>query len=329
MQRLGQGVFADPSQPLKALSLLGEQDRTDVLALGNHERYNLQTCREQHVFAVFNQVVTTHPDNIAISADGVQLSYQQLLEAVDRMSAQLVTKAQIGKGDVVAVHLPKSADSVIIMLALFKLGAVYLPLDIKHPAKRMAYILQDAQAKLCVDAALLQQIKSSGLAPLAPVEFDGSFCGSDSAYLIYTSGSTGQPKGVMLAHHGFVNMCLAQIEAFSIDSDDRVMWFASAAFDASMSEIFMALLKGACLCIGQDDDIQDLLRFDTFIKKHRVNVLTLPPVYLHQLDTATLAGVKTLITAGEAPIKQDVQNYYQLLSYFNAYGPSESSVCAT
>ncbi|MBF0153441.1 MAG: amino acid adenylation domain-containing protein [Magnetococcales bacterium] len=158
----------------------------------------------------------------------------------------------------------------------------------------------------------------------------------DLAYVIYTSGSTGQPKGVMVEHGGFVNMALAQIRAFGVTAQDRVLQFASPAFDASMSEIFMALLCGAALVPARQATIQNPERLLDLMGSTGVTVVTFPPIYLNTLATKTRAEgrteldrLKTLITAGEPPILDDARYFADHVGYFNAYGPTETSVCAT
>lgn len=150
---------------------------------------------------------------------------------------------------------------------------------------------------------------------------------TDLAYIIYTSGSTGVPKGVMVEHRGFINMILDQIDGFGITPEDRVLQFATLMFDASMSEIFMALLKGAAVVMIDRDDIEDTKRFTDYLTRHRVTVATLPPVYLRMLDQDPLPTLKVIITAGEPAIVDDALFYSQSKRYFNAYGPTETSVC--
>ncbi|MYM92189.1 AMP-binding protein, partial [Rugamonas sp. FT82W] len=102
----------------------------------------------------------------------------------------------------------------------------------------------------------------------------------DVAYVIYTSGSTGQPKGVAVPHRGFVNMILAQIDGFGVRPGDSVVQFASCAFDASLSEIFMALLAGARLVVAPEAAVRDGAALLALLEAERITVATLPPSYL-------------------------------------------------
>ncbi|MBF0525965.1 MAG: AMP-binding protein, partial [Deltaproteobacteria bacterium] len=146
---------------------------------------------------------------------------------------------------------------------------------------------------------------------------------------IYTSGSTGKPKGVMIAHQGFVNMSLDQVRGFGVNESDRVVQFASPCFDASLSEVFMALFAGAALVLISKDTISRPDRFLEYLEKHRISVITFPPIYLAGLEGHKLGPVKTIITAGEPAIVGDALYYSRTKQYFNAYGPTEMSVCVS
>ncbi|MGJ3523081.1 amino acid adenylation domain-containing protein [Nitratidesulfovibrio sp. D1] len=257
---------------------------------------------------------------------GAVLTYAQLRENSLRCAAWLAGQG-VGKGGVVAVLARRTLRLPEIVLGIQRVGAVYLPVDPDAPAERIAFIMADAGATLTLDA--------DGDAHLAPPPEDCPAAPAtepdprDGAYLIYTSGSTGRPKGVLAPHGGFVNMILGQIEVFGVGPDDRVLQFAPPVFDASLSEMFMALYAGACLYPVGDAYRNAPWDLKGYMADNGVTVTTFPPSYLRLFDGEPFPGLRVLITAGEPPVAADALHYAETLRYFNAYGPTETCVCAS
>tara|TARA_B110000971_G_scaffold35378_1_gene33429 strand:- start:7406 stop:20074 length:12669 start_codon:yes stop_codon:yes gene_type:complete len=237
----------------------------------------------------------------------------------------------------------RSVKSVAAMLGVMKAGAVYIPLDLSSPLDRLQSIVRegaiqivlstDQSGKEVVDSMLADQTevlhviydeRANGL-----VNVDRKLRVSDVAYIIFTSGSTGTPKGVEITHAAFSAMIEQQIEAFDVKSDDVCAQFASLSFDASLSEIFLALGTGGSLVIASDHLKSDIDRFLGWLRDNAISVITLPPAFLRAVNRRTLAKVRVLITAGETAIGEDLSHYAKRLHVINAYGPTEASVCAT
>src|SRR5207248_2635596 len=130
-------------------------------------------------------------------------------------------------------------------------GAAFVPIDPALPAARRRFLSEDAGARIVLDRATASAAGAFG--PPLPIDEKAL------AYVIYTSGSTGAPKGVEVTHRGIVNLLDAQIAAFRIDPASRVLWMLSPSFDASVSDIGIALLAGATLCVGPRAAANDLL----------------------------------------------------------------------
>ena len=253
---------------------------------------------------------------------GAMLTYAQLRENSLRCASWLTAQG-VGKGDVVAVLARRTLHLPEIVLGIQRIGAVYLPVDPKAPAERGAFILADSGATATVDSAA----PAHAAAPL--VELPQGPKSGDAAYLIYTSGSTGKPKGVLAPHGGFVNMIQGQIEIFGVGPEDRVLQFAPPIFDASLSEMFMALLAGACLYPVSDESRNAPWSLRQYMTDNGVSVVTFPPSYLRLFEREPFASLRVLITAGEPPVAADALHYAGALRYFNAYGPTETCVCAS
>jgi non-ribosomal peptide synthetase component F len=149
------------------------------------------------------------------------------------------------------------------------------------------------------------------------------------AYIIYTSGSTGIPKGVQVTHRGLGNLGQAQARTFAVGPESRVLQFASLNFDASIWEILMALLVGASLHLERAEQIlpgPDLLQV---LQEHAISIVTLPPSALAVLPTEDLPALQTLVVAGEACPVELMARWAVGRHFFNAYGPTEITVCAS
>lgn len=262
------------------------------------------------------------------------LSYRALDRAALGLAHRLVGWG-VAPGQVIGVLAARGAARIIGLLAILKAGGVYLPLSPALPEARIAHMLDDTGCRLVLtdDAERVERLAPGRARPLAAAPADEPLAPraapDDLAYVIYTSGSTGRPKGVAVAHRGFVNMIQAQIAGFAVAPTDGVLHFASCSFDASLSEIFMALLSGARLVLAAPAAIRDGAALLAQLDADRVTVATLPPSYLRALDGAALGPLRLLITAGEPADPGDARHYARTLRYLNAYGPTEVSVCAS
>lgn len=332
-----ESAVINSEKPVKYLTLLGAEEQKCLFEMGRIDHYQKNAIRNETITGVFSKIARSSKKAVAVLEGSKNLTYEDLDNQSNNLAGLLINQG-VKKGEIVACLIPKSKELLISLLAIMKTGAIYLPLDVNLPNHRIEFILNDSQSKVCLVVDDSIKINSTKRLFLnvnemlntrfshAPVDEAKP---SDIAYMIYTSGSTGLPKGTLLKHEGFVNMCLDQIRLFSVDSKDRVLWFASPSFDASLSEIFMTLLCGATLVIPEKEDISDTLNFENLLETKSITIITLPPVYLHQLKKSSLDKIKTLITAGEPPIIEDVKQLSEKLNYFNAYGPTETSVCAT
>jgi amino acid adenylation domain-containing protein len=269
-----------------------------------------------------------------------QLSYGEL----DRRSNQLahyLRRQGVGPDVVVGLCVERSLAMVIGLLGILKAGGAYLPLDPNYPQERLAFMLADSQVPIvvteekavdilpvswarivCLDLEWTAIEAEPGEAPESGVEAD------NLAYMIYTSGSTGTPKGALLQHNGLCNLAAAQIAGFDVQADCRVLQFASLNFDASISEIAMALCAGATLCLTRDilSGDADLAGILTGLD---ITTVTLPPSVLPLLTGKDLPSLRTLVVAGEACPAEVAAYWASRCRLVNAYGPTEATVCAT
>ncbi|HET8840181.1 MAG TPA: amino acid adenylation domain-containing protein, partial [Ktedonobacteraceae bacterium] len=151
----------------------------------------------------------------------------------------------------------------------------------------------------------------------------------NTAYLIYTSGSTGEPKGVLIEHWSICNLAQAQIACYGIGPQSRVLQFSSLNFDASIAEILRALLSGASLYLESAETLRHIPSLVEAINTYTINTMTLPPSILTLLPTSSLLSLHTIVAAGEPCSLEIVKRWAGTRRFFNAYGPTEGTVCTT
>ncbi|HYD31064.1 MAG TPA: amino acid adenylation domain-containing protein [Azospirillaceae bacterium] len=319
---LARAVTLDPATLVKDLSLLpaSEADRLAAFAQGPAARHEGAT-----IPSLFADIAARHPARPALVEAGRSLTYAETLAAIEKLAGGLVARHAIAPGDRVAVLAERSIESMVAMLAVMRAGAVYVPIDPDYPEARIALMRDRAGCRL----VLMDQDVAMALAADDSTAALPAVAGSDVAYIIFTSGSTGLPKAVMVEHRGFVNMALGQIDAFGLTAADRVLQFASPSFDASLANAFQALFAGGAVVLPPRGVIDDTARFLAFLADTGTTCVTLPPIYLRALDRAPMPGLKVLITAGEAAPVAELTHYARTCRAFNAYGPTEASVCAT
>ncbi|MBD2816813.1 AMP-binding protein, partial [Xenorhabdus sp. Flor] len=229
-------------------------------------------------------------------------------------------------------------------LAILKAGGAYLPLDPVYSSERLVHMLTDAAPAIVladnIGRAALGKIGLTGRIVLDPnIQFDQpdnnlqivTLTPRHLAYVIYTSGSTGTPKGVMIEHQGVTNLTQDKCTQFDIGTDSRVLQFTSLSFDASVWEIMMALCSGATLNIPAGAAVrQDPLALWRYFEEHAITHAFLTPVLLQDgADIPEFTIKPTLILGGEAPNTGLIQALRSRVTLFNAYGPTEITVCAT
>ena len=223
-----------------------------------------------------------------------------------------------------------------------KAGGAYLPLDPAYPPQRLAYMLADAKVSVLVTQSALAGVLTNYTGVTVQLDADRaaiegqpetlpvSGVHSDNlAYVIYTSGSTGEPKGVMVPHRGAVNLAEAQIKQLVVTGRSRILQFASISFDAAVWELLLSWRNGATLVLADRLDLMPGEPLSTLLERQAITMVTLPPSALVGCAPARLPDLDTLIVAGEACAFDVVRPWLANRTVVDAYGPTESSVCAT
>jgi len=336
-----------PATALRALDVLPPDEHMHVLRMWNDTASATPVATISEVFEA--QVAQT-PHAVALQCGDVRLTYAALDARANRLARHLAA-AEIGPEDLVAVALPRSVELIIAMLAVFKAGAAYMPLDPAYPPQRLAFMLRDSRAH-CVIATRQSVAVFAGHDIVVPhllllddpaVQFDALADGprevaepaappvpDNLAYVIYTSGSSGTPKAVGNTHAGLVRRLHWQWQSAPYGPGDVACAKTSPNFVDCITEILAPLLQGVPLVIATADEGSDPALLADLLAASRVTRLTLVPSLLNALlDTpGRLATLRMCVCSGERlprALATRFQEHLPGAALWNYYGASEAN----
>jgi amino acid adenylation domain-containing protein/FkbM family methyltransferase len=331
-----------PAVPAGDLDLLAESERRQILVELNRTAADLGGAST--LAALFAARARLSPRRIALAAAEETLTYGELEARANRL-AHLLRRLGVGPEVPVALHLERSFDLVIALLAVAKAGGAYVPIDPGYPRERQDLMLADCGAALLlmhdgegprgggprVVRLRERPAEAESAAPPPPLARPENL-----AYVIYTSGSTGRPKGVMVSHAAIVNRLLWMQREFPLSESDRILQKTPYGFDASIWEIFVPLFAGAQVVLAEPGGHRDSRYLLDAVARHGVTVLQLVPSQLAAfLDQEGVAekcrSLRRMFCGGEALPGAVAQ---RLLAgtgaaLCNLYGPTEAAIDAS
>jgi amino acid adenylation domain-containing protein/FkbM family methyltransferase len=335
-KNLLEAVVADPQQRIMTVPLMNAAEKQQVLDGWNDTECSYASDRCIH--ELFEEQVARRPEAIAAVFGEEKLTYNELNARANQL-AYYLRQLGVGPEVLVGISVARSMEMLIGVLGVLKAGGAYVPLDPSYPIERLRFMMEDAQVPVLLTQERLLDNLPADWRQVVCLDSDWETIAAEStdnpikittpdnaAYVIYTSGSTGVPKGVQLAHRGLVNMSQAQVRAFSLTADNRVLQFASLSFDASIFEIVMSCATGATLCLASADDVLPGTPLAGLLRKQSITNVTLPPSALARMIEDDFPSLRTIVVAGEACDAELVQRWARGRRFFNAYGPSEATV---
>ncbi|QDS33833.1 non-ribosomal peptide synthetase [Brevibacillus brevis] len=339
LNQLIQSVIRNPDLPIAKMQMVTEEEQALILQQWNDTEMLVDQALT--IDQLFKEQVKKGPDHIAVVDQTGTYTYQELDDKSDAL-AHVLREKGVQPGSIVAVMVERSTAYSLAILAVLKAGGAFLPISTDHPSERISYMIEDSGASIVfvhdptisyaeriLPEATLINLDDTSVYNDVSRDVQTLHRSSDLAYVIYTSGSTGKPKGVRLHHVGIANLQQFFINGLGITQEDKVLQFASISFDASVWEFTMGVLTGARLVIVSKDVVLDPQAFSEYLLRHEVTVATLPPTFVTYLEPENFPKLKTLITAGSAANWELVHKWSAHCRYINAYGPTETTICAT
>ncbi|WP_415639553.1 amino acid adenylation domain-containing protein, partial [Pseudomonas floridensis] len=297
------------------------------------------------VLQQWDRQVERQPDALAARCLARTLSTLELDKQANQLARHLIRQG-VREGQPVAVLMERSLEWLISVVAIFKAGAVYMPLDVKAPDARLQHMLLNAQARVLLGAegdTRLTTLAVEGCQGVAWVaaqwqdlsdeRVESSLSAASSAYVIHTSGSTGQPKGVLVSHGALASYIRGLLQQLQLAPDASMALISTIAADLGHTVLFGALCSGRTLHVLPESLGFDPDGFARYMAEHQVGVLKIVPGHLAALLQATQAADvlphHALIVGGEACSPALVEQVRQLkpaCRIINHYGPSETTV---
>ncbi|MBA9085510.1 amino acid adenylation domain-containing protein/non-ribosomal peptide synthase protein (TIGR01720 family) [Fontibacillus solani] len=351
LMQLIDAMIIDPQAKLASIELITPDEKAQILDQFNDTYFNMD--QNETIITLFEAQAERRSEHTAISFEGANMSYGELNKRANALARTLQAEG-VTPGHRVGIMAERSLEMMVGIYAILKTGGAYVPIDPDFPKDRVAFILEDSEAKLLLTQnRFMERAESSFDGKLASLD-DPSIYNEDIsnlspaagpkdlAYVMYTSGSTGKPKGVMIEHHSVVNY-LSWLQAqYPINENDIILQKTTITFDVSVRELFWWVLTGSkmvLLSVGGEKNPEQILHT---IQEQKITMIHFVPAMLNAFLEYVqhvprkelmdkLGSLSQVFTSGEALQPQYAARFWRMLEgkeirLINVYGPTEATV---
>lgn len=338
-QTILNNLLTNANKSIASISMLSKSEENQILKDFN----NTTTVypRDKNLVTLWEEQVKLTPTKKAIVFEDTSMTYQELEEKANAL-AHFLLKNGAHTGEVIPILLDKSLEMIVGILAILKVGAAFLPIDVYYPKERIDYILRDSNAKLLITNSDFIH-KANSVVKALSIELDSVIYQSNSiepikqnyspeslAYIMYTSGSTGKPKGVMITHQNIVRL-VKNNHFIEFHDEEHILQTGSIVFDACTFEIWASLLNGFELYIMKKQELLDSSLLQDYLIKNKITILWLTAPLFNQLcedNPHMFRTVRVLLTGGDVLSPKHinlVKTANPNLTIINGYGPTENT----
>ncbi|MFC6021673.1 AMP-binding protein, partial [Plantactinospora solaniradicis] len=329
--RVLEQVAADPGLRLSDIEVLDDAERSLVVGRWNDTAVRVP---DQTMPELFEAQVAASPDVVAVRCGADVLTYAELDQRANQL-ARYLTGVGVAPESRVGLCLPRGVDMVVGLLAVWKAGGAFVPLDPAYPSDRLDYMVADSDTTVLVGTTdTLSGMSTTGVRQVRldevtdqvaalPAAVSNRHVAPDGlAYVIYTSGSTGRPKGVAVAHRGVLNLAEVMRPVLGVDQGVVALQFASFSFDAAVLDVVVTLAAGGTLAIASTEERTDPEALSRMIRATDVTVASVVPSLLAVLDPGTVPGVGNWVLGAERLTAELASRWTAQSRVWNTYGPT-------
>ncbi|MGC5328107.1 amino acid adenylation domain-containing protein [Brevibacillus sp. SYSU BS000544] len=339
-----EAVTKDMDVFLQDIEIVTEAEKEQIIHHFNDTKQDYPAHRTMK--EIFEEEAAFAQENIAVVSNGVELGYRELNERANQLARVLRAKG-ITRDSIVAILCDKSIETIIAMVAVIKAGGAYLPIDEEYPEARIRYLLEDSGSRILIgkeNQAKRLNLEETGVMFIDVAGREASQESkknlseinqpTDLAYVIYTSGTTGNPKGVCVEQKSLIKI-VKNAGYIDIKEGDKLLQSGSLSFDASVQQIWLALLNGIPLHMENKELMLDLERIEEYIHKHQITHIIFPTTLFNQIcqeRIETFQNIRYVIAGGDIISSKQVSRLvkkYKDITVVNGYGPTENTVIST
>ncbi|MFH0733032.1 MAG: amino acid adenylation domain-containing protein [bacterium] len=344
-------ILYNPNSQIKEIEYLDKSEKENLTEIGSGKYFEIE---KQIIPALFEEQVIKTPENIALVYNDKKYNYKQLDEQANIIANEINLRLKVNPDDIIGIMTGRSELMIIGILGILKTGAAYLPIDSDYPIERISFMLKDSNAKLLLSENKLIDIANKAvelnttefIAKINVMDINSADAAnnkrpelkikvSNLVYVIYTSGSTGKPKGVTIEHQNLHNLVLGLADAIYKDFTTplNIALISPFIFDASVKQIFFALLNGHCIDIVPEETKLNGKKLLEYFELHKINVSDGTPNHLEIIiDELKSSAYKYLpelfVIGGQQLLYQTVKELFYLKGeqspvISNVYGPTE------